>query len=113
MVLRQRYYHVRITAFYYEMRQFYYKIRQLLQPVTILPQNATVIAKCCVLQIATVKPHSLNCDKREHNQQHSLNISHSGRRLNKYSISFLSYSVILVIKHLSVLSSYTTSIATK
>ena len=48
MVLRQRYYHVRITAFYYEMRQFYYKIRQLLQPVTILPQNATVIAKCYV-----------------------------------------------------------------
>ena len=48
MVLRQRYHHVRITAFYYEMREFYYKIRQLLQPVTILPQNATVIAKCYV-----------------------------------------------------------------
>ena len=114
MVLRQRYYHVRITAFY-------------LRNATVLLQNTTVITTCddfatkcdsyckmlCVLQIATVKPHSLNCDKREHNQQHSLNISHSGRRLNKYSISFLSYSVILVIKHLSVLPSYTTSIATK
>lgn len=42
----------------------------------------------------------LNSDKREYNQEHPLNISHSERCLNKDYVSVVPFSVILVIKHL-------------
>ena len=66
-------------------------------------QRYKTALKICDVKYVSSCSSLVNSDEREYNQQHSLNNSHSESLLNIISVSFVPCSVILVIKHLSVL----------